>query len=906
MTHSYRASWEQQEIWFAQERYPASVGFNIVRAWDLRGQLDTARLAAAIHAVMAAHDSLRTTYRNTRRGIEAVVGEHGELAAESCIPIDRELTDGPYSAEAVIREERARVWNLETGPVAAWRLVRLSDHHHVLIFSAHHIAVDGVSLKTVWRHLALAYDGEPYDGGTPVTGATYEDFATAQPGLARDGDRLYWRKALSQISLAPALHPGEKLTRTAPCHTAFDMTGMIQQLNTMSRSLRLSPTAILATGISAIMADGTGQDVIVLGMPFSRRTSYRYRSTVGNFVTMLPVTLPAAAGSAAEAARASQAAIWDAVEHANVSYMDLLRDWRQHRQDPRGELITACLDVHPDAGNLRLGALCCTDVTPPATSIRFPVEWHFNRTCDGHFQGQILQVRTAQAADSDALAEALVHLLAQWTANPGAAVKAVSLKQAPAPCRDLDRPISAGQPGPADRPDTELTILIKDLMRSVLDCESFGAGDNFFEHGGNSAAAALLVADLRDLAGIEVPLGVIFDKPTAADLARALSGGDTMHSGSSLEVPRLPAPVKVRRRAKAAGGPIITGATGIVGRYVLERLLRARTGKVIVLGRGADETELRARVSSALKVSGLWRPGDDQRIDARLADLGRRGCGLSQSDLERLAADANMVIHCAADTSPFRNCHQLYAVNVDSTTELLKIAVEQGIPFHLVSTISVAPTQGDRMFAQRRLGRSGSVLESEDIARAPGYVQTKWLAESVVEQAFEAGLPGSISRLARITGDSRTGWYGIDDAFSRLVSAVIRLEAVSDLPQADLWTPVDVAATHLAAALETDTSSVRAVPFARIPLARLWDALREEGLRLQLVPHEEWLAALSADPQNIAAAQAARRWASPGRNHIVGRGLREGGDADLYDIDDKIFALYARALIGKIFDASTP
>jgi acyl carrier protein len=61
------------------------------------------------------------------------------------------------------------------------------------------------------------------------------------------------------------------------------------------------------------------------------------------------------------------------------------------------------------------------------------------------------------------------------------------------------------------------------IWQRLLGLETVGVHDNFFELGGHSLLGTRVIAALREEFGVEVPLRVLFQKPTIADLALAVA-----------------------------------------------------------------------------------------------------------------------------------------------------------------------------------------------------------------------------------------------------------------------------------------------------------------------------------------------------------------------------------------------
>jgi amino acid adenylation domain-containing protein/non-ribosomal peptide synthase protein (TIGR01720 family) len=100
--------------------------------------------------------------------------------------------------------------------------------------------------------------------------------------------------------------------------------------------------------------------------------------------------------------------------------------------------------------------------------------------------------------------------------------------------RDRDWLLGAGYAAPADDAQARLA----DAWAEVLGVPRVGIHDNFFELGGHSLLAARLAARLRQAYGKDVPLRVLFEAPTVAQLAARLRQLPATAGGTPPLVPR--------------------------------------------------------------------------------------------------------------------------------------------------------------------------------------------------------------------------------------------------------------------------------------------------------------------------------------------------------------------------------
>nr|CAD7454640.1 unnamed protein product [Timema tahoe] len=121
----------------------------------------------------------------------------------------------------------------------------------------------------------------------------------------------------------------------------------------------------------------------------------------------------------------------------------------------------------------------------------------------------------------------------------------------------------------------------------------------------------------------------------------------------------------------------ITGATGFLGKLLVEKLIRScpGVGQIYLLTRSKQGQDVASRVTSLLKDPAFKRMPEmgHQKVVGIAGDLYQRGLGISPQDRERLCREVSVVFHVAASVKFDEDLKFILQTNVGSTQAIIDL-----------------------------------------------------------------------------------------------------------------------------------------------------------------------------------------------------------------------------------------
>jgi amino acid adenylation domain-containing protein/non-ribosomal peptide synthase protein (TIGR01720 family) len=481
--------------------------------YRVTGPLDLERFAEAWQRLTRRHQALRT----------AIVALPGEapcqiVLSDRPVPIAVEDFSGLTRAkkakaiDALAAAERARGFDLARDPLMRITLVRLGAHDTDVIWTSHHVILDGWSIGIAQEELmalyqALADDSAPALPPAPPFARHIEWLATRDQATGR----RFWANRLADAP-APASIPG---LRAAPEGAPYAMTEHVFALDrektagltALAARLEVTLNTVVQALWATLLAGYNGSDDVVFGAIASGRPSglADVERMVGLFLQPLPVRARIADGdSFATLAKRLQ---HDANEAEPFHYLSLAE--MQRLDGKRRTLFDHVLvfENYPFAdapgGDLKVG------------TVRAVEQMHFDFSLVVQ-PGEELEVKFTFNANAVHAAE-FDRIEAQWRVLSAALLE------------DADRPLSAIDLGiraeRAAAPATSGTVLDLFEARAAAQPEAIAieqGGEAISYHALNARAEALA----RALGAMGVGRGdrVISFQPNGIDHVATMLG----------------------------------------------------------------------------------------------------------------------------------------------------------------------------------------------------------------------------------------------------------------------------------------------------------------------------------------------------------------------------------------------
>lgn len=244
---------------------------------------------------------------------------------------------------------------------------------------------------------------------------------------------------------------------------------------------------------------------------------------------------------------------------------------------------------------------------------------------------------------------------------------------------------------------------------------------------------------------------------------------------------------------------LLTGVTGTLGPYLLRDLAaRDHIKKIICLIRKSGKQTPAERLVARLEQTSLKDEVNMEKVVCVNGNLAEKWLGMTEEEYNNLADEVECIFHSAvrADhTAKYMKATEsrkqhIRTVNVGGMIKLLEFATHLKLKhFYNASTLLVVDACEDGHLSEDWV----NLKAAEPFLKVnPGYPLSKMVAEVLLQQAVERGIPAKAFRFGVISGDSRSGRCDFEGNHALLrCMAYLRLGCMPEVPTPYPSMPVD-------------------------------------------------------------------------------------------------------------------
>ncbi|WP_434707697.1 non-ribosomal peptide synthase/polyketide synthase [Pseudomonas sp. R1-1] len=283
----YRLSPMQQGMLFLGLNSPESDLYINQLSIAVQG-LEPARLQAAWASVSRRHDILRTGFlwRDMAEPLQFVLADP---QLPFCLLDWRDQDHSAEALQALADAERAKGFDLDQPPLQRLTLVQVGADSYQLIWTYHHILIDGWSSSQLIGEVLSQYSGTPLTEAVPYR--HYINWLQQQDDAASED---FWRAQLSQLDEPTYLADAVSRTGSGRGHEAlYSRLGEVrtEQLKTFAQAQQVTLNTLVQGAWLMLLSRYSGQRCVAFGATVAGRPASlpASESILGLFINTLPV-----------------------------------------------------------------------------------------------------------------------------------------------------------------------------------------------------------------------------------------------------------------------------------------------------------------------------------------------------------------------------------------------------------------------------------------------------------------------------------------------------------------------------------------------------------------------------------------------------------------------------------------
>jgi|GEM_PF-865664 len=330
----------QKGLWYIQETFPESTGFNVPLIFRLKAPADHDCLRMALLAVLEERPLLRCRFECQKDAAGEDIVQRVGSAADNLIIEHLTLPESEQAAP-FLRQLLQQPFNLKTDPPLRLYTVECpADQRYYVFFVIHHIVIDGFSgmlfANELWgKYQILAAGGQPAVQAPDTAFFDFIAWERAYLSCARaEDDLVWWKNRLVGVPATIAM-PYDTLPQPdlpdlgLGCETLTLNSATLSALKYLGSMLNQNLSALLLGVFNILIHRLSAEDDIAVNMPVAGRPLQRHENTIGCYINLMIVRNQVRPDDTfLQLVKQIGANLAEALDHANYPFIRLMRELR--------------------------------------------------------------------------------------------------------------------------------------------------------------------------------------------------------------------------------------------------------------------------------------------------------------------------------------------------------------------------------------------------------------------------------------------------------------------------------------------------------------------------------------------------------------------------------------------------
>ncbi|HEY2785183.1 MAG TPA: condensation domain-containing protein, partial [Fimbriiglobus sp.] len=523
--------------------HPGNPAYNIAIRIQLEGKFEPAVMERAANELVRRHEMLRTFFSDVDGEPVQVVLPN--LKVSLTIVDLREVPedDRPAKVDGLSKAEARTRFDLSHVPLLRFKLLRLSDSHHILLMTIHQTVSDCWSVGILSHELGVLYAaykrGE--ESPLPELPLQYGDYAVWQKKWIENhglGNQLdFWKSQLVDLPVleVPTDRPRPSIaSNNGDIFSVLLPKSLTEPLKELSHRQGCTFFMLSLAAINVLLQRLTGRTDIPVGTITAGRTRVEMEPLIGRFINPLVIRTDLSGDPLfLDLLAQVMNRVIDALENRDIPYECVVQAIKP-ATDPTRHPVFQINFVHQRAfvRPLNMSGLSFSGIPSVSAGaiydlyffmVERPEGWRLSceyntdlyeresvRKMIDHYRAILEGIATDAARPISALPWAT-------SASPSSNPQLLITRQ------DETKPVvKRSFIAPKNETETKLEL----LWRKVIRAERVSVDSDFFDEGGHSVLAARLLYMVHKEFGVQLSFGAFLKAPTIAKLAERLQQGE--------------------------------------------------------------------------------------------------------------------------------------------------------------------------------------------------------------------------------------------------------------------------------------------------------------------------------------------------------------------------------------------